>query len=55
MKFFFIIKDVEDKDNVSERKILVVSREGEEVVDFIDDAESFKNFFSRRGSRDIDK
>lgn len=38
-----------------ERKISAASREGEEVVDSTDDAESSKNSSSRRGSRDTDK
>lgn len=50
-----ITKETEDKDNVPERKISAASREGEEVVDSTEDAESSKNSSSRRGSRDTDK
>lgn len=48
-------KESEEKEIVAERKPSAASREGEEVADSMDDAESSKNPSSRRGSRDTDK
>lgn len=48
-------KELEEKEIVAERKPSAASREGEEVADSTDDAESSKNSSSRRGSRDTDK
>lgn len=48
-------KESEEKEIVAERKPSAANREGEEVADSMDDAESSKNPSSRRGSRDTDK